>query len=95
MGLMQLMPTTAAFLGVKNPFCPQENIMAGCRYLRDLLDTLNGSVALALAAYNAGLQRVISSGYQVPAIAETQDFVDKVIRYFFSYQQQVLASSKI
>lgn len=95
MGLMQLMPTTAAFLGVKNPFCPQENVMAGCRYLRDLLDTLNGSVALALAAYNAGLQRVINSGYQVPAIAETQDFVDKVIRYFFSYQQQVLASSKI
>jgi soluble lytic murein transglycosylase-like protein len=95
MGLMQLMPTTAAFLGVKNPFCPQENVMAGCRYLRDLLDTLNGSVALALAAYNAGLQRVINSGYQVPAIAETQDFVDKVLRYFFSYQQQVLASSKI
>lgn len=95
MGLMQLMPTTAAFLGVKNPFCPQENVMAGCRYLRDLLDTLNGSVPLALAAYNAGLQRVINSGYQVPAIAETQDFVDKVIGYYFNYQQQVLASSKI
>lgn len=95
MGLMQLMPTTATFLGVKNPFCPQENVMAGCRYLRNLLDNLNGSVALALAAYNAGLQRVINSGYQVPAIAETQDFVDKVVRYFLGYQQQASASPKI
>ncbi len=95
MGLMQLMPTTAAWLGVKDPFCPQENIMGGCRYLRDLLNRLNGSVPLSLAAYNAGLQRVINSGYQIPAIAETQDFVEKVIGYFFNYLQQAPAGRKI
>ena len=95
MGLMQLMPVTAACLGVKDPFCPQENIMGGCRYLRDLLDRLNGSVPLGLAAYNAGLQRVINSGYQIPAITETQDFVDKVLGYFFSYLQQASSDRKI
>ncbi len=95
MGLMQLMPTTAAFLGVKDPFCPQENIMGGCRYLRDLLDRLNGSVPLSLAAYNAGLQRVINSGYQIPAITETQDFVDKVLEYLFDYLQQASSGRKI
>ena len=95
MGLMQLMPVTAAFLGVKDPFCPQENIMGGCRYLRDLLDKLNGSVPLGLAAYNAGLQRVINSGYQIPAITETQDFVDKVLGYFFGYLQQASSGRKI
>jgi hypothetical protein len=95
MGLMQLMPTTAACLGVKDPFCPQENIMGGCRYLRDLLDRLHGSVPLSLAAYNAGLQRVINSGYQIPAITETQDFVEKVIGYLFGYLQQTSPGSRI
>ena len=90
MGLMQLMPATAACLGVKDPFCPQENIMGGCRYLRDLLDKLNGSVPLSLAAYNAGLQRVINAGYEIPAIAETRNYVDKVIKYFFIYLQENL-----
>jgi soluble lytic murein transglycosylase-like protein len=95
MGLMQLMPATAACLGVKDPFCPQQNIMGGCRYFRDLLDKLNGSVPLSLAAYNAGLQRVINAGYAIPAIAETQNFVEKVIKYFFIYAQQNYDASKI
>jgi soluble lytic murein transglycosylase-like protein len=95
MGLMQLMPATAACLGVKDPFCPQQNIMGGCRYFRDLLDKLHGSVPLSLAAYNAGLQRVINAGYEVPAIAETQNFVEKVIKYFFIYLQQDNIGSKI
>lgn len=95
MGLMQLMPGTAAWLGVRDPFCPQENIMGGCRYLRDLLNRLNGSVPLSLAAYNAGLQRVINSGYQIPAITETQDFVDKVIGYFFNYLHGPSSGRKI
>jgi hypothetical protein len=95
MGLMQLMPATAACLGVKDPFCPQQNIMGGCRYFRDLLDKLNGSVPLSLAAYNAGLQRVINAGYGIPAIAETQNFVEKVIKYFFIYAQQNYPGSKI
>jgi hypothetical protein len=79
MGLMQLMPGTAALLGVRDPFAPRENILAGCRYFRFLLNYFQGSVPLALAAYNAGSQRVVSAGYRVPAIQETQEFVTRVM----------------
>jgi len=79
MGLMQLMPGTAASLGVQNPFDPRENILAGCRYFRGLLDNFQGNVPLALAGYNAGYHRVISAGCQVPAIKETQEFVTQVM----------------
>jgi hypothetical protein len=83
MGLMQLMPGTAAALGVRDPFDPRENILAGCRYFRFLLDYFQGSVPLALAGYNAGHHRVISAGFQVPAIKETQDFVTQVMGLYF------------
>jgi hypothetical protein len=79
MGLMQLMPGTAASLGVRDPFDPRENILAGCRYFRQLLDYFQGNVPLALAGYNAGYHRVISAGYQVPAIKETREFVTQVM----------------
>ena len=79
MGLMQLMPGTAALLGVAEPFNPRANIHGGCRYLRDLIDLFGGNVPLALAAYNAGYQRVIDCGFQVPPIKETQDFVTMVM----------------
>ena len=79
MGLMQLMPGTAAFLGVQEPFNPRENVRGGCRYLRLLIDLFGGNVPLALAAYNAGYQRVIDCGYQVPPIKETQEFVTQVM----------------
>jgi len=79
MGLMQLMPGTAEFLGVKDPFCPRENVLGGCRYLRLLLDLFQESVPLAVAAYNAGYQRVINCGYRIPEIKETQDFVTQVL----------------
>jgi len=79
MGLMQLMPGTAASLGVRDPFDPRENILAGCRYFRQLLDYFQGNVPLALAGYNAGYNRVISAGFQVPAIKETQEFVTQVM----------------
>jgi soluble lytic murein transglycosylase-like protein len=79
MGLMQLMPGTAASLGVRDPFDPRENILAGCRYFRQLLDYFQGNVPLALAGYNAGYNRVISAGCQVPAIKETQEFVTQVM----------------
>jgi soluble lytic murein transglycosylase-like protein len=88
MGLMQLMPGTASFLGVQDPFCPRQNILAGCRYLRLLLDCFNDSLPLALAAYNAGFQRVISAGFQVPQIKETQEFVTQVLgRYYASVKR--------
>jgi soluble lytic murein transglycosylase-like protein len=79
MGLMQLMPETAASLGVKDPFNPRENIHGGCRYLRIMLDNCKGSLPLALAAYNAGYQRVVSCGFQIPPIKETQGFVTEVL----------------
>jgi len=83
MGLMQLMPGTAAFLGVQDPFNPRENIHGGCRYLRLMLDYFGGSLPLALAAYNAGYQRVVSCGFQVPPIKETQEFVTEVLARYY------------
>jgi hypothetical protein len=88
MGLMQLMPGTAAFLGVAEPFNPRENLYGGCRYLRLLIDSFGGNVPLALAAYNAGYQRVINSGYQVPAIKETQDFVTQVMGRYLAEEKK-------
>lgn len=87
-GLMQLMPGTAKFLRVEDPFCPRENILGGARYLRLLLDFFGQSLPLALAAYNAGFQRVIDSGFQVPDIKETQEFVSKVMGHFHLRQKQ-------
>lgn len=88
MGLMQLMPGTASFLGVTNPFCPIENIHGGSRYLRLLLNCFNGNLELALAAYNAGFQRVINAGFQIPGLKETEEFVRRVLQYFQAYRQR-------
>jgi soluble lytic murein transglycosylase-like protein len=76
-GLMQLMPTTAAQYGVSNIHDPYQNLNAGAKHLRELLDQYNGDVTLALAAYNAGSGAVARYG-GVPAYAETQDYVKKV-----------------
>jgi soluble lytic murein transglycosylase-like protein len=77
MGLMQLMPTTAAQYGVTNIRDPYQNLNAGAKHLRGLLDLYDGDVTLALAAYNAGSGAVTRYG-GVPAYAETQDYVKKV-----------------
>lgn len=76
-GLMQLLPVTAASLGVKNIFDPAENIDAGTRYLRDLLLLYKNDLALTLAAYNAGPDRVQHYG-RVPPFAETITYVRRV-----------------
>jgi len=76
-GLMQLLPQTAAHLGVHNIFDPSENIDAGTHYLSDLLTLYKNDVALTLAAYNAGPLRVQQYG-RVPPYAETQGYVRKV-----------------
>jgi soluble lytic murein transglycosylase-like protein len=76
-GLMQLMPKTAAQYGVTNLRDPYQNLTAGTKHLRGLLDMYEGDVTLALAAYNAGSGAVSRYG-GVPAYAETKDYVKKV-----------------
>lgn len=77
-GLMQLMPATQVDLGVQDPFQPEDNVNGGVRYLRQMLDRYEGNVALALAAYNAGPQRV-SAGGKIPDIPETQSYVMNIL----------------
>jgi soluble lytic murein transglycosylase-like protein len=75
-GIMQLMPATAAQLGV-NPYEPSQNILGGVAYLRALLTQFNGDVRLALAAYNAGPGAVLQYG-GIPPFRETQNYVKSI-----------------
>ncbi len=77
MGLMQLMPGTARTLNVSNPFDPQQNVDAGVRHLKHLLQDFNGDVKLSLAAYNAGAGAVTRSK-GVPPYAETRNYVKRI-----------------
>jgi hypothetical protein len=77
MGLMQLMPATARSLNVSNPFDPQQNVDAGVRHLKKLLDNYGGDVRLTLAAYNAGAGAVARRG-GIPHFAETQNYVRRI-----------------
>lgn len=78
-GLMQLMPETAEYLGVGDPFDPEQNLAAGSRFLKMLLDRYGGNLSLALGAYNAGPGRVDRLG-RVPAIPETQEYVRTILK---------------
>lgn len=82
MGLMQLMPGTAARYGVRDPYDPEQNIFGGARYLRDLMGMFRSDLRLAIAAYNAGEHNVMKYGYQVPPFPETRDYVSKVLDYY-------------
>ena len=86
-GLCQLMPGTAASLGVTNPLDPAQSIDAGARYLRQQLDAFGGDVQKALAAYNAGPGAVKRYG-GVPPYAETQNYVRQVMAYADQYRTQ-------
>ncbi|OSM02575.1 lytic transglycosylase domain-containing protein [Magnetofaba australis] len=86
-GLMQLMPFTAKEMGVDDPFVPEQNIRGGTRYLKKLLERFQGSVSLALAAYNAGAAHVIKHE-GIPPFPQTQRYVVKVLAYYYDYQQR-------
>ncbi|MEW6212132.1 MAG: lytic transglycosylase domain-containing protein [Acidobacteriota bacterium] len=88
-GLMQLMPATASRFGVRNIFDARENIHAGSRYLRWLLDRFNGDLRLALAGYNAGEGAVEFYGLRIPPFLETQNYV----RIIYARYSQIHAAS--
>lgn len=82
MGLMQLMPSTARQLKVRNPFDPDQNVDAGVRHLKQLLENYGGDVDLTLAAYNAGAGAVARSA-GVPRYAETQNYVRRITNLYY------------
>ena len=90
-GLMQLMPTTARSLGVKDIFNPEHNINAGVRYFKKLLNRFDGDVELALAAYNAG-SRKVREHRGIPPFRATKYYIKKVIKYYRYYKTQMDSS---
>src|ERR1041385_8993115 len=81
-GLMQLMPGTGARCGVRRLHDPAQNITAGTRYLRELLDRFNNRVDLVLASYTAGEGAVIKFGHKVPPYAETRNYVKTISKRY-------------
>jgi soluble lytic murein transglycosylase-like protein len=89
MGLMQLMPATAAQYGVRNIFDPAQNIEGGVRYLRDLVKLYNGQTKLVLAAYNAG-QEAVRKYKGIPPYPETRTYIAGILR---TYKKPVITTA--
>src|ERR1700704_2688956 len=87
-GLMQLMPATATRFGVFNRYDPRENVHAGARYLKFLIDRFGQDLKLALAAYNAGEEAVDRNGRQIPPFTETMAYVPRVLRIYKMLREQ-------
>lgn len=85
-GLMQLMPATAARMGVRDAFDPRQNILGGARYLRILANSFGGDLILTIAAYNAGEGAVLRHR-GVPPYAETQRYVQRVLGWYWQFLQ--------
>ena len=87
-GLMQLMPRTAKALGVKDIFNPEQNITAGVKYFKQLLEQFNGDTSLALAAYNAG-SRKVRKYKGVPPFKATKKYIKNVMKYRKIYEEEL------
>lgn len=81
-GIMQLMPNTADYYDVTNPYNPIDNIDGGTKYLKKLMKMFSGDLKLALAAYNAGESAVIKHGFRIPPYDETINYVEKVLTHY-------------
>src|SRR5271165_1627625 len=93
-GLMQLLPPTASRMGVKNIFDPKENVDGGTRYLRTMLTRYHNDVTLALAAYNAGPEKVEQYGNRVPPYQETQQYIERIARGYAKIRAKGYAPSR-
>ena len=82
---MQLMPETSRRFNVLDKNNPKQNILAGAKYLRELLKLFNGDLKLSLAAYNAGPAAVQKFGGKIPPYKETVNYVPKVLKYYKQY----------
>ena len=86
MGLMQIMPENFKMLDLQNPFDPWQNIRAGARYFQQLYKRFNGKLALSLAAYNAG-PTAVDRYKRIPPYKETEEYVQRVLRYYRTFKQ--------
>jgi soluble lytic murein transglycosylase-like protein len=94
MGLMQLMPGTARQLKVTNPFDPEQNIDAGVRHLKSLMESYGGDVRLSLAAYNAGMGAVARSG-GVPRYSETRKYVRRITDLYYGNESSRILGNPV
>lgn len=91
-GLMQINAPTQRYLKLKNVYDPIQNIEAGTRYLRELIDVFGGNLVLAIAAYNAG-PGAVKKWSGVPPYSETKSYIRKVLAYYDQYRKSLLSDS--